>query len=144
MNVFGAIILATVLGKFLLDMVARWLNIRSLNPQVPPQFRDLYDPDKYAQSQEYTKVTTRFHVFETAFHLVIFLIFWFSGGFNWLDRIVRSWEYGSITTGICYIFLLGFAGAVLSLPFDIYETFVIEEKFGFNRTTLRTFILDRL
>lgn len=144
MNIFGAIILATVLGKFFLDMFARWLNVRALDPQVPPQFRDLYDPEKYAQSQEYTKVTTRFHLFESSFHLVIFLIFWFSGGFNWLDQIVRSWGYGSIVTGICYIFLLGLAGSVLSLPFDIYETFVIEEKFGFNRTTVRTFILDRL
>jgi STE24 endopeptidase len=144
MNVFGAIILATVLGKFFLDMIARWLNILALDPQVPPQFRDLYDPEKYAQSQAYTKVTTRFHVFETVFHLIIFLIFWFTGGFNWLDQIVRSWGYGSIATGICYIFLLGLAGTVLSLPFDLYETFVIEEKFGFNRTTLRTFILDRL
>jgi STE24 endopeptidase len=144
MNVFGVIILATVLGKFLLDMIARWLNIRALDPQVPPQFRDLYDPEKYAQSQEYTKVTTRFNLFESSFHLVIFLIFWFAGGFNWLDHIVRSWGYGSIVTGIFYVFLLGLAGSVLSLPFDVYETFVIEEKFGFNRTTVRTFILDRL
>ena len=144
MNVFGVIILATVLGKFFLDMIARWLNIRALDPQVPPQFRDLYDPEKYAQSQEYTKVTTRFHLLESSFHLLIFLIFWFAGGFNWLDQIVRSWGYGSIVTGIFYVFLLGLAGSVLSLPFDVYETFVIEEKFGFNRTTLRTFILDRL
>ncbi len=144
MNVFGVIILATVLGKFFVDMIARWLNLRSLDPHVPSQFRDLYDPEQYARSQEYTKVTTRFHLLESAIHLVIFLIFWFAGGFNWLDQIVRSWGYGSIVTGILYIFLLGLAGSLLALPFDLYGTFVIEEKFGFNRTTLRTFILDRL
>ncbi len=67
-----------------------------------------------------------------------------SGGFNWLDQIVRSWNYGPILTGILFIGILGFAGSLLSLPFDMYGTFVIEEKFGFNRTTIRTFILDRL
>ena len=144
MNTFGVIVLVTLLGKFFLDIIARLLNLRSLDPIVPAQFRDLYDPQQYARSQEYTKVTTRFHLLESSIHLVIFLIFWFAGGFNWLDLIVRSWGYGSIVTGILYIFLLGLAGSLLSLPFDLYGTFVIEEKFGFNRTTLRTFILDRL
>ncbi|MCI0413997.1 M48 family metallopeptidase [bacterium] len=144
MNIFGVIILATMVGKFLLDMIALWLNLRLLNAHAPSQFSDLYDPEQYARSQEYTRVTTRFHVKETTFHLAVFLIFWFVGGFNWLDQIVRSWGYGSIASGICYIFLLGFAGGLLSLPFDFYKTFVIEEEFGFNRTTLRIFILDRL
>ncbi|MGH9856914.1 MAG: M48 family metallopeptidase, partial [Acidobacteriota bacterium] len=144
MNAFGAIILLTILGKFFIDTLARWLNVRSLDPGAPPELRDLYDPAEYARSQEYARVNTRFHFLESGFHLVLFLAFWFLGGFNWLDQIVRSWGYGPILTGIIYIGILGLAGSLLSLPFDIYGTFVIEERFGFNRTTWRTFILDRL
>ena len=144
MNAFGAIILLTILGKFFIDTVARWLNLRSLNPQAPSEFQDLYDPSEYARSQDYARVNTRFHLLESGFQLILFLAFWFSGGFDWLDRIVRSWGHGPILTGITYIGILGLAGSLFSLPFDIYGTFVIEERFGFNRTTVRTFIFDRL
>lgn len=144
MNIFGAIILLTILGKFFLDTLARWLNLRSLDPQVPPEFSDLYNPSEYARSQEYARTNARFELVESSFHLALFLVFWFAGGFNWLDQIVRSWNHRPIVSGILYIGILGLAGSLLSLPFNIYQTFVIEEKFGFNRTTIRTFILDRL
>jgi STE24 endopeptidase len=144
MNIFGWIILITLLAKFVLDVVSQWLNLRSLDPNVPRSFADVYDPQKYAQSQEYTKVTSRFHLIESAFHLAVLLAFWFFGGFDWLDRIVRSFGYGPVTSGLLYIGALAFAGAVLSLPFSLYSTFVIEERFGFNRSNLRMFLLDRV
>jgi STE24 endopeptidase len=144
MNIYGWIILMTLLAKFLIDLYSHWLNLRSLDPQVPSSFEDLYDPEKYAQSQEYTRVTTRFHLVESGFHLVVLLVFWFSGGFNWLDHAVRTFGFGPILTGLLYIGGLSLGGAILSFPFSLYSTFVIEEKFGFNRTNLRTFLLDRL
>ena len=144
MNLFGAIILLTILFKFFIDTFSRWLNLKSLQPEAPYGFRDLYDPEKYARSQEYTKANTRFHFLNSSFSLTVFLIFWFGGGFNWLDQIVRSWGYGPIITGILYIGILGLAATILSLPFDYYSTFVIEERFGFNRSTRRTFLVDRL
>lgn len=144
MNIFGAIILVTLLARFLLDTYARLLNLRSLQPQVPGEVQDLYDPEAYARSQEYTRVNTGFRMGETIFNLSVFLIFWFSGGFNWVDQIVRSWGYGSIVTGILFIAILAFASFLLSLPFDIYSTFVIEKYFGFNRATINVFLLDRL
>ncbi len=79
MNIFGIVILATVFAKFFIDTLARWLNLRSLKPEAPAEFRDLYDPDEYARSQEYARVNTRFHFIESGFHLVLFLIFWFVG-----------------------------------------------------------------
>ena len=72
------------------------------------------------------------------------LTFWLFGGFNWLDELVRGWEFHVIVNGILYIGLLGLAYMVISLPFSIYKTFVIEAQFGFNKTTWSTFVLDRV
>ena len=80
----------------------------------------------------------------STFDLGVLLAFWFAGGFAWLDGMVRGWELGSIGTGLVYIGFLGGAKGVISLPFEVYSTFVIEERFGFNQTSPRTFVLDRL
>ena len=82
MNIYAWIILTTLLVKYFIDVVSRWLNLRSLDPNIPDSFRDLYDPEKYALSQEYTRVTTRFHLVESTFQLILFLGFWFLNGFN--------------------------------------------------------------
>ena len=142
MNLYFIIILSTVVLKFLIDCIAECLNLRSLTPEVPSGFADLYDAEKYRQAQEYTRVKTRFGFIQSIFNLAVFLTFWFTGGFNWLDTRVRGWNHGPILSGILYIGILVIAGEVLSLPFAIYSTFIIEEKFGFNRTTPRTFVAD--
>src|SRR5262249_10742812 len=80
----------------------------------------------------------------SAFDLAVLLIFWFAGGFNWLDHIVRNFGLGPVLTGLIYIGILVLVSDLLSLPFSVYSTFVIEERFGFNRTTRRTFVTDWL
>jgi len=75
---------------------------------------------------------------------LILLAFWFSGGFDWFDRIIRTWDYFPLVNGLLYIGILILAHSLLTLPFSIYGTFVIENRFDFNRTTLRTFFLDRV
>lgn len=144
MNIFAIIILATLGIDFILNLVADFYNMKSLDQELPEEFSDVYDEDTYAQSQKYTKVRTKFGILTSAFNLILLLVFWFAGGFNWLDEIVRSWELGVIWTGLVYIGLLILAKSILSLPFSIYSTFVIEEKFGFNKTTPKTFVLDLL
>lgn len=144
MNIYAIIILAAIAVDFLLDIISNRLNIKALTKELPGEFEGVYDEDTYARSQEYTKVRTRFGFVTTAFDLLLLLGFWFSGGFNWLDEIVRSWEFGELATGIIYISLLLIAKSVISLPFSIYSTFVIEERFGFNKTTPKTFIMDLL
>jgi STE24 endopeptidase len=89
-------------------------------------------------------VTTRFGILTSIFNLILLLVFWFAGGFNGLDQIVRGWELGTIWTGLAYIGILIFFKTILSLPFSIYSTFVIEERFGFNKTTSKTFVLDMM
>ena len=144
MNNYAIIILATILISFLLDLVADWLNLRALSDRIPAEFEGVYDAEKYRQSQEYTRVNTRFGFLTSTFNLVVSLIFWFAGGFEWLDQIARGWGFSSIVTGILYIGLLVIVRTLLSLPFSIYDTFVIEERFGFNKTTPLVFATDLL
>ncbi|MHB9027890.1 MAG: M48 family metallopeptidase [Candidatus Latescibacterota bacterium] len=144
MNIYAIIILAALLLEFAVDTVSGILNMRSLGKTLPPEFRDIFDEEAYRKSQEYTRVKTRFGLFSSAASLAAALAFWFAGGFNWLDLLVRSRSLEPVLTGVVYIGLLFLFRGLLSLPFQIYDTFVIEERFGFNRTTPGTFIKDRL
>ena len=144
MNIYGIIILAALLLDFVLSLIADILNLRHMKTKLPAEFEDYYDKERYRKSQEYTKTNTRFGFLTSVIDLVLILGFWFSGGFNWLDQIVRSWNFSEIITGIVYIGILLVARGIIGLPFSIYSTFVIEERFGFNKTTPKTFVLDLL
>lgn len=144
MNIYAIVILAALLAQYTLSLVANLLNLRALHPELPEEFVGVYDADAYRRSQEYTRVQTKFGFITSTFDLLLTLCFWFVGGFNYLDNIVRGWELGTVWTGVVYIGILLLAQTIISLPFSIYHTFVIEERFGFNRTTISTFISDRL
>lgn len=142
MNIYALIIIVTIAFDFVLDLISNWMNLKSLSKQLPDEFEGVYDEETYAKSQEYTKVRTRFGFITGAFDLLLLLGFWFSGGFNWLDEIIRAWDFNELVTGVLYITILLVAKSIISLPFSIYSTFVIEEKFGFNKTTPKTFVTD--
>ena len=142
MNIYGIIILTALLFDYLLNLYADLLNVNNLKPDLPEEFKDVFSQEKYAKSQQYTKIKTKFGIITSTFNLLIILFFWFSGGFNFVDNIVRSWQLHPIITGLFYIGILIFFKTLLSLPFTVYATFVIEEKFGFNKITPKIFITD--
>lgn len=142
MNVYLIIILAILVGEYLLDVITERLNLQRLTPEVPGPFKGYYDEEKYARSQAYTRENSKFGLIQDTVSIFIIIPFILLGGFNYVDQLVRGFRLGSILTGLVYIFLLITASTLLSLPFSIYDTFVIEEKYGFNRTTPKTFILD--
>jgi STE24 endopeptidase len=144
MNAFFIIILAAVLAEYALGIVSNVLNLSALKPQAPAGLEDLYDPEKYQKSQEYTKVNTGFDMITSTFTLAVLLTFWFLSGFNELDLVVRGWGFPVLVEGVLYIGILGLAYILITLPFSIYGTFVIEEQFGFNKTTWGTFIIDKV
>ena len=144
MNIFTTIILAAILLDFVLGIVSNRLNLKSLTPRLPEEFEGVYDEETYAKSQEYTRVNTKFGFITGTFDLLLLLGFWFSGGFNWLDQWARGFEFGVIGTGLIFIGALVVVKMIISLPFSIYSTFVIEERFGFNKTTAKTFVMDLL
>src|SRR4030042_5197308 len=144
MNPFFFIILFALIIDYATGLVADVLNLRSLRSELPPDLAGVYQPEDYRRSQEYIRTNTRFDFVTSAFSLAVLFSFWFSGGFNYLDQIVRSWGFVPILNGLFYIGILLAGYSLLMLPFSIYETFVIEERFGFNKTTPRTFVLDRI
>jgi STE24 endopeptidase len=143
-NTYFYLILGALLALYLLDLIADLLNLRALDPKLPTEFADVFDAKKYADSQAYTRETTRFGILEASFGLAVFLGFWLLGGFGWLDGLIRGWGHGNIANGILFFGLLYLANEILDLPFTIYDTFVIEEKYGFNKTTPKTFVIDKL
>ncbi|HEY86477.1 MAG TPA: M48 family metallopeptidase [Dehalococcoidia bacterium] len=144
MNPFFLIILFALILDFVLRLVASLLNLKVLKLELPPTLEGVYNPEDYRKSQEYTRESTRFDLVAITFQLLLLLSFWFAGGFNYLDQVVRAWGLVPLVSSLLYIGILLVAYSLLTLPFSVYATFVIEERFGFNRTTPRTFLLDRV
>lgn len=144
MNIYAIIILATLLLSYVLNLVADILNLRALRPELPAELAGVYDAEAYRTSQGYTRVQTRFAWYSTTFMLMVTLVFWFAGGFQALDQLVRDWHLGLIGTGLAYIGILLLGKELLALPFHLYSTFVIEARFGFNQTRPSIFVTDLL
>jgi STE24 endopeptidase len=142
MNVIAVIILIALGVNLLLHISADICNLKNLSTELPDAFKDWYDPERYRDSQEYLRVNTRFEWLASSVSLAAFLAVWFGHGFPLLDQWVRSLAQNPIIRGLVYIGLLVGAKALISLPFSIYATFGIEERFGFNRTDAKTFVLD--
>jgi STE24 endopeptidase len=140
----GFLVLCALVGYYLLDILAKVLNLRSLHTGVPPEFSDVYDEYRYGRSQQYSRANTWFEIVWSTCTLALLLGFWFLDGFQWLDETVHRLNLPSVATGLTYLAILAGARTLLDLPFQLYHTFVIEQNFGFNRTTLVTFISDRL
>ena len=142
MNTYAFIVLVALASEYILSIVTSLLNIQAMTPRVPHEFRSVYDEGTYRQSQVYTRARTRFGLIQSTLSLTVLLFFWQIGGFEWLDRVARELAAGPVATGLVFVGTLVAGSTALGLPFRIYSTFVIEERFGFNRTTAATFTLD--
>jgi len=144
LNTIAIIILAAIIFDVVINIVADVLNLKMLQAQVPETFQGVYNADQYRKSQDYLRVNTRFGWITAVVNLVAVLLFWFLGGFPAIDNWVRSFGNGPVLTGLIYMGTLSSIYGLLSQPFSIYATFVIEERFGFNKTTWLTYLLDLL
>jgi STE24 endopeptidase len=144
MTALTFVILVGVLLAFAVHRAADVLNLRRLSADLPPGFEDLYDAETYRRSQEYTATRLRFGMAVESAQLLLLVVFWLAGGFGWLDELVRGLGWGPVASGLVYVSALFLARTVLTLPLGAYSTFVIEERFGFNRTSPGTFVADRI
>lgn len=140
----GGFIFCALVGYYLLDSIAKLLNLRRLGRRLPDEFADVYDESRYLRAQAYARVNTWFELTVSTLSLIALLLFWYFRGFEILDLWVRRFQFPPVVTGLCYFGALGVARELLSLPFEIYHTFVIEERYGFNRMTWPTFLIDHL
>ncbi len=144
MNGYLFIILLLLIGHYLLDLVLEWLNIKHIKPKIPASFEGWYDGEQYARSQKYLLETSRFDVISSTIMLPVTLLFILLGGFGFVDAMARSAGLNMIGTGLLFTGGLVLLSQLVHIPLSIYSTFVLEEKYGFNKTTAGTFALDQL
>ena len=144
MNIYLTVILISLIGTWALNGYARGRNRKALDPRLPEEFADVFDREKYRESQTYTRDGIREQSVRDAVSTACLLGFLLLGGFNVLDLWVRAMGHSEAVTGVLYVCALFLLGEVLGLPFDLYHTFALEARYGFNTTSPSTFALDKL
>ena len=143
-NFMSVIILLGVFVLWKLEFAATLLNLKAFPSAVPQPLRGLMDEAKLDQARAYLRVNARFGILQSTVSLMVLLVFWSIGGFAWLDELAHTFSPSRLVAGLIFLSALMLGQSLIGLPFSIYDTFVIEEKFGFNRATPATFIKDRL
>lgn len=143
-NIVFYVIITIIIFDYILDRYLDFLNAKTRNANLPDELKGIYDEEKYRKSIEYEIVNSKFGFITATLDFIIILGMLFSGGFAFVDSAAGSFTENPIYKGIIFFGLLGIASDFLHLPFTIYDTFVIEQRFGFNKTTIKTFILDKL
>src|SRR2546428_633082 len=142
MNRYMLVILAALLARYGLELAADSLNLRTLPPAPPPELGGAYDAERWRRAREYLSARIHFGMVASTVDLTALLAFWFAGGFGALDRWVRGFGGGPVACGLLFLGVLALARLGMALPLRWWSTFVVEERFGFNRTTPRTFWTD--
>ena len=137
-------IIFLLVADFLLECYLSVLNIKNSKVQLPDILSGIYDAEKYARQQDYFRINTRFGVIANCFSFIVTLSMFAFGGFGWLDTLLTVHFQNEIIRTLLFFGVLYFANDILSLPFEIYDTFVIEQRFDFNRITTKIFIFDKL
>src|SRR5690606_32599368 len=135
----GVVIIGMLVGKIL-----GFLNVKNPVPAVPAALLGYLDIAKLKESKAYQRENFRFKTIETVFSLVVTLLFIFQGWFGAIDIWIAGFGYGALTSSLLFFGLIFIASDILSIPFEWYHTFVIEEKYGFNKMTPGTFFADKL
>ena len=138
------ILTGIILFGYGLGEILDWLNLRHSKAQLPPEAEGIYDKEQYEKSQRYHRVTAKFSFITSAFSTVLTLTVLWLGGFGWLDSALAVYTDHEIWQALAFFGTLFLASDIINIPFQLYATFVIEEKYGFNKTTLKTFFLDKL
>ena len=138
------VIITIVIADYLLERGLSFLNCRSIAMQLPDEVKGIYSEEKYQQSQEYKRANCRFELVTASLKLVILLALLMGGGFAIIDELARGMVRAELLVSLLFFALLLFASEILFLPFELYHTFVLEERFAFNKTTLATFITDKI
>ncbi|MEO8774329.1 MAG: M48 family metallopeptidase [Gelidibacter sp.] len=138
------IIIVIIIIDFLVDKILDALNAKHYNDPIPDALTDVYKHDEYQKSQRYKVTNYKFGVISSTFSLVLTLGFLGLNGFEFVDNIARGYSDNPIIIALIFFGIIMLGSDILGTPFSYYQTFVIEERFGFNKTTKATFILDKI
>ncbi len=138
------LIIGIVVLDYIFDQALDFLNQRHSKANIPEKLKGIYAADEYAKSQAYQKVRSRFGFWTSAFSTALTLSVLFLGGFGYLDAALSPHVDDPILKSLLFFAVLFVLSDLVNLPFSYYTTFVIEERFGFNKTTPKIFVLDKL
>lgn len=138
------IIIAIIVINFVKDKILDAINAKHFKDPIPDELSDVYDTAEYEKSQKYKAVNYKFGLLTSSFSFVLTLGFLVLDGFEYVDTIARGYSENPIIIALIFFGIIMIASDILTTPFSYYKTFVIEEKFGFNKTTRKTFMLDKL
>jgi STE24 endopeptidase len=137
-------IIGLLVADFIFERFLEYLNSTQWSDQLPEEVKGIYDEEKYSRQQTYEKVNFRFSLITSSFSFLVMLLMFLLAGFAWVNQLALSVSVNPILVALLFFGILLLASDLLTTPFSMYDTFVIEEKFGFNKTTPKTFILDKL
>lgn len=138
------IIIAILLLDFAVDKLISYLNARHFDDAIPEELKDVYNEKEYLKSQAYKKENYQFSLFKSIFTILLTLLFFIFKGFAWVDGIARSYSSNEIIVGLIFFGIIMIGSDILSTPFSYYHNFVIEEKYGFNKSSKRLFVIDKI
>jgi len=131
-------------ADFCLERYLAFLNIKNSKNALPSVLANIYDTEKYNQQQNYFRENSKFGMISSSFSFVVIILMFSIGGFAWLDSLTQHYVQHEIWTPIIFFGLLYFANDIVGIPFELYDTFIIEQKFGFNKVTPKLFVIDKL
>ncbi|HKK11392.1 MAG TPA: M48 family metallopeptidase [Flavobacteriaceae bacterium] len=138
------IIIAIIVINFIKDKILDALNAKHYNDPIPEELSDVYDEAEYKKSQAYKKTNYKFGIWSSTFSVMTTLVFLILDGFEYVDNIARNYSDNPIVIALIFFGIIMLASSLFTMPFSYYKTFVIEEKFGFNKTTKKTFVFDKI
>ena len=138
------IIITILVIDFIIDTIISYLNAKHFDDEIPIELQDVYDKEEYTKSQAYKKENYKFSFLISIFSFVVMLAFFYLKGFAFADSFARSISDNTIVIGLIFFGIIMFANDIITTPLSYYQTFVIEEKYGFNKTTKTLFFLDKL
>lgn len=138
------LIVAILVGDFLVENFLEWLNSQKQPAHLPNQFADIYTEEEYQKSKAYKKVNSTFSLISNSVSFILTLVFLITGAFGYLSEVLEVYFQNPIWHALAFFAVVTIASSILGLPFSLYQTFIIEEKFGFNKTTKKLFFTDKL
>ncbi len=138
------IIIGILILDFAIEYLLDYLNAKHFDDPIPKELQDVYNEEEYKKSQAYKKENERFSQYTSLFSLVITLLFFFFKGFAYVDKLARSISDNEIIISLIFFGIIMLASDIIQLPFSYYHTFVIEQKYGFNKMDKKTFWLDKI
>jgi len=143
-NTVFVLLIGVLVFGYVLERILDKLNLSHTLPVLPEELADIFDPEEYHKSQMYKRDNIRFSFFTSSMGLLVMLLLFYMGGFGWYDGLIAGITSHYIVHVLIFFGTFALLSDILTTPFDLYNTFVLEERYGFNRTTVRTYILDKI